>query len=94
MCAGILSLCAWGSKRFLKRDYFIASFGEGVKVSTLHIKTRETIDNIEKNEFLISKVFDSEYYTYILAAQNFEALRDLSEQLEKYKSINSVNLIR
>ena len=65
------------SNKILKKPLFIASFSEGNSLSTLTIQLSESMDILEKNLMLQSKVSSGGTITYTLASPDFNKLKKL-----------------
>ena len=81
------------SKKYGK-SFYNMSFNEGVSSNTIEITTKEKIDIIEKNEFLISSFNDysEKKIVYRLNFENKKELQDFKNSLEE-KNIEKINVI-
>ncbi len=70
------------SNKILKKPLFIASFSEGNSLSTLTIQLSESMDILEKNLMLQSKVSSGGTITYTLASPDFNKLKKLEENTQ------------
>ena len=80
------------SKTFLKKDFFINSFSEGISQSTLEVITTEGISELDDNKFLRAKQITKDKINYYLSANSFEELKGLSKNCAGNDRIISIQL--
>jgi len=77
---------------FLKKTLFTISFTEGNSLSTLIIHSKNSIKLCEKNNFLQSKIKNSDGYIYTLATSEFKKLKQIEEHSEVQKQSNYIEI--
>jgi hypothetical protein len=82
------------SKKFGK-TFYNSSFNEGVNSNTLEITSKNKIDLIEKNDFLVSSFNDyaEKRVIYRLNFENKKELQSFKETIEKAENIEKINII-
>ncbi len=82
------------SKKFGK-TFYNSSFNEGVNSNTLEITSKNKIDLIEKNDFLVSSFSDyaEKRVIYRLNFENKKELQSFKETIEKAENIEKINII-
>tara|TARA_B100000886_G_scaffold119914_1_gene80681 strand:- start:14456 stop:15073 length:618 start_codon:yes stop_codon:yes gene_type:complete len=82
------------SKKFGKSFYNL-SFNEGVNSNTLEVISKNKIDLIEKNDFLVSSFSDyaEKRMIYRLNFENKKDLQTFKDSIEKVESIEKINII-
>ena len=82
------------SKKFGK-TFYNSSFNEGVNSNTLEITSKNKIDLIEKNDFLVSSFNDyaEKRVNYRLNFENKKELQSFKETIEKAENIEKINII-
>ena len=80
------------SKKY-KKNLFTMSFNEGNNLNNLEIHSLNSFDELEKNEFLIYKSFDSELYQYRLSSLSKEELLKYFEEYKDKKNIKYINFM-
>lgn len=68
-------------------NFFQLSFTEGSSQSTLEVETTGTISNLEESRLLQSKSVSQNSIRYFLTSERFDALKALTDQLEKDERI-------
>ena len=74
-------------KLVTKVDLFNSSFSEGNSLSTLEITTKEKLSLLDESVLLKSLSFSNQIYSYLLASNDFNLLKNKLKQLEEYKNI-------
>ena len=69
------------AKTISGKEYFQVSFSEGNRLSTLEIITSKAQTTLHADSFLISESKDEKGYTYILASNDLEYLKTISEKI-------------
>ena len=82
------------SKKYGK-SFYSSSFNEGMNSNKFEITSKEKIDLIEKNEFLVSSFndYDEKKIIYRLNFENKTELQLFKESLEKTDKIEKINTI-
>ncbi len=70
-------------KNVLKKEFFMTSFSEGNSLSTLSIKTNESVEHLESHQNLVSMSKVDEGYNYVLAASNIKELNIILTDVQK-----------
>jgi hypothetical protein len=89
---GALILASYFSKKIFKKPFFYASFSEGNSLSTLEIDSLRSIDLIEKSEFLKSKTYKNEKFSYLLISKDLSDLKSVLSSIEKDPKVCSFQL--
>ena len=79
----LLSISSKISIKLFKKKFFFISFTEGNSLSTLEVSSKNKIELLDNNEYLKSKTLDENGISYFLAADNFNNLKQLIDELEK-----------
>ena len=82
-----IKIYAKAYKLFTKVDLFNSSFSEGNSLSTLEITTKEKLSLLDESVLLKSLSFSNQIYSYLLASNDFNLLKNKLKQLEEYKNI-------
>lgn len=88
----ILFLISKLSKKIKKKEFFNISFSEGNSISTLEIKTSQSIDFLDKSDFLKSKNTTNDYKVYFFVSNDFNLLKNLAFNIEKNDFLISYEL--
>ena len=82
------------SKKFGK-SFYNTSFNEGVYSNTLEVISKNKIELIEKNDFLVSSFSDyaEKRMIYRLNFENKKDLQSFKDSIEKVESIEKINII-
>ncbi len=82
------------SKKYGK-SFYNMSFNEGINTNTIEITTKNKVDVIENNEFLISSFNDLDEKTvvYRLNFENKKELQNFKESLSDNQNIIKINVI-
>jgi ATP/ADP translocase len=80
------------SKFFLKESMYQTSFSEGNQLSTLEVSLESSNQILASSPYLISASRTAGTHTYILASSDFQALKDISMEIESDSSIDSLQL--
>ena len=70
-------------KNVLKKEFFMTSFSEGNSLSTLSIKTNESVEHLKSHQNLVSMSKVDEGYNYVLAASNIKELNIILTDVQK-----------
>jgi len=81
-------------KKMLNVSFFSYSFSEGNSMSTLIVKTKQSIDYLEKNNLLNNMVVDQDCIVYTLISGDFQQLKSISSKVNDMQNIISINLSR
>jgi len=81
-------------KKMLNVSFFSYSFSEGNSMSTLIVKTKQSIDYLEKNNLLNNMVVDQDCIAYTLISGDFQQLKSISSEVNDMQNIISINLSR
>jgi len=81
-------------KKMLNVSFFSYSFSEGNSMSTLIVKTKQSIDYLEKNNLLNNMVVDQDCIAYTLISGDFQQLKSISSKVNDMQNIISINLSR
>mgnify|MGYP000386137084 CR=1 FL=1 len=90
----LMAIFGWAEifKWLTGKQYFETSFSEGNRMSTLEIKARQPIKQVQESSFIISESKVNNSYTYILATDDFAKLRLLSRTVQENPDILEVHL--
>ena len=78
-----LSISSKVSNLVFKKKFFFTSFTEGNVLSTLEVTCKNSIDFLDNNIYMKSKISDENGITYFLASEDFNNLKKIIEDLEK-----------
>ena len=78
-----LIIAAKISINFFKKPFFFTSFTEGNSLNTLEITTNKTIELLDNDVDMKSKIMNENEITYLLASNDFLKLKKLINQLEQ-----------
>ena len=81
-------------KKMLNVSFFSYSFSEGNSMSTLIVKTKQSIDYLEKNNLLNNMVVDQDCIAYTLISGDFQQLKSISSKVNDMQNTISINLSR
>ncbi|MDB4230857.1 DUF4956 domain-containing protein [Gammaproteobacteria bacterium] len=92
--AAILILVALDflSKFFFKESMYQTSFSEGNQLATLEVSLESQNQILANSPYLISTSRIADAHTYTLASSDFQALKDISMEIESDPSIGSLQL--
>lgn len=76
------------------RSFYSTSFNEGITLSTMEIESDVAIEDLDKNENLVSFLFNKENnkYIYRLSFEDKNKLAKLKELIENNKNIKKINI--
>ena len=83
-----------GSRIISRKSFLELSFGEGVKTSTLLVKTTGRHLALENSQMLTSKIAESAQFTYILSSTVFAELNTLSKNIDAQEGVIFSQLTR
>ena len=83
----ILFVISMVFEKVLKRKFFVTSFSEGNSLSTLDVSVLKNIDILENSPLLKSKIVSEDRRSYLMASENFEALRQIVSKLDDDENI-------
>ena len=75
-------------------SFFMMSFSEGNRVSSITIISKGSIDLLENNELLINKIVEDQNRTYMLASSDYKKLQEIDRKLEGDEKIVSRTLTK
>ena len=81
-------------KKLFSQSLFITSFSEGNLLSTLTVISKNEIQELEKNDNLISITKSNELFTYCIASNNFSVLKNLRNNNDIIKNALEIDLRR
>jgi len=81
-------------KKLFSQSLFITSFSEGNLLSTLTVISKNEIQELEKNDNLISITKSNELFTYCIASNNFSVLKNLRNNNDIIKNAIEIDLRR
>ncbi len=94
LAALLLIIANATSKIISKKSFFELSFGEGVKTSTLLVRTTERNVALENSQMLTSKIVEGAQFTYILSSTVFDELNILNKNIDSQQGVISSQLTR
>ena len=76
------------------KSFYSTSFNEGITLSTMEIESEQALDDLDKNENLVSFLFNKENdkYIYRLCFEDKNKLAELKELIENNKNIKKINI--
>ena len=75
-------------------SFFMMSFSEGNRVSSITIISKGSINLLENNELLINKIVEDQNRTYMLASSDYTKLQEIDLKLEGNEKIVSRTLTK
>ena len=82
------------SLKFKGSSFFMMSFSEGNRVSSITIMSKGSIDFLENTELLINKIVEDQNHTYMLASSDYKKLQEIDRKLEGNEKIASRTLTK
>ncbi|MBA7578860.1 hypothetical protein ES708_20726 [subsurface metagenome] len=80
--------------KFKGSSFFMMSFLEGNRVSSITIMSKGSIDFLENTELLINKIVEDQNHTYMLASSDYKKLQEIDRKLEGNEKIASRTLTK
>jgi len=76
------------------QSFYSTSFNEGITLSTIEIESEQAIEDLDKNENLVSFLFNKENnkYIYRLCFEDKNKLTKLKKLVENNKNIKKINI--
>ena len=94
LVAFILTMLHRAAAKFSAKPFFVLSFSEGNKLSTLVITSDSEIQSLDESEYLMAKTSNSEEITYTLGDLDFSRMRNTEERIKSLGNIKNIQLIR
>lgn len=79
----VLSICSKLSVLIFKKHFFLTSFTEGNTICTLEINCNDSISYLDDSQYIKSKTSDENGITYLLAADKYDTLKNIVNELNK-----------
>ena len=94
LVAIVLTILHRAAAKFFTKPFFVLSFSEGNKLSTLVITSDSEIQSLDESEYLMAKTSNSEEITYTLGDLDFSRMRNTEERIKSLGNIKNIQLIR
>ncbi|MCH9844489.1 MAG: DUF4956 domain-containing protein [Alphaproteobacteria bacterium] len=92
--AGVIIVLYYLSPKITGNAYFETSFSEGNHKSTLEVRATAPIENLYNHQSLMSASRQEKKYVYMLASNNFDAMKEIADTMNNEKLVTNVQLNR